>query len=173
MDWNLAEVPAGVFLVRADTRREGRTLTAHTFGISASAKSELEKALRVGPQRHLRVVRHHSKSLHATRSLAALDHRFAGGAIVYDPTAIFTRMSEVLRCADELRAALGSQIKNVLLDSTRRTLYVVLEHKAFQGKGLSFRAQVAEAMATCAKTVSDWKRGAPWRMKTRTHISLK
>src|SRR5450755_2523177 len=90
-DWNLAEVPGGVFLVRDDTNGEGRSLTAHTFGISSPAKRELEKAFRVGSGRRLRVVRHQAKSVHATRSLAALDRRFAGGVIVYDPTAIFTR----------------------------------------------------------------------------------
>jgi hypothetical protein len=171
-DWNLAEVPGGVFLVRDETSGEGRSLTAHTFGISPPAKRELEKAFRVGSGRRLRVVRHQAKSVHATRSLAALDRRFAGGAIVYDPTAIFTRMAEVIRCADALRAELGSRVKSVLLDSTRRTLYVVLEHKAFQGKGLAFRAQAAEAMATCAKTVSDWKLNAPAEFELAVRIGF-
>jgi hypothetical protein len=161
LDWNLAQVPAGVFLVRDDTGGAGTSLTAHTFGVSPSIKKNLEKAFGVESGRRLRVVRHRSKSLLSARSLAALHRQFEGGTIVYDPTAIFTRMSEVLRFANELRSDLGDRVKSVLLDSARRTVYVVLEHKAFQGKGLSFRAQVAETMATCSQTFDEWKTSAP------------
>jgi len=93
--------------------------------------------------------------------LATLDRRFAGGAILYDPTAIFGRAAEAVRCADMIRAALGNKAGRILLDTARRTLYVVLNGRGFKGEGLVFRAQVAEAMAALAKTVSAWKQDAP------------
>jgi hypothetical protein len=60
-----------------------------------------------------------------------------------------------------IRAALGRKAGKFFLHSERRTLYVVLNDKAFEGRGLPYRAQTAEAMAAIAKTVAAWKESAP------------
>lgn len=156
-DWT--KVPVGIFLVREEPGRSGSVFTAHSFDrVTPSARAALEATVKPGS---LKLVRHRAHAMQNARSLEAMDCRFAGGTIAYDPTAVFTRTAEAVRCAGLVRAALGKKVSRVLLDSARRTLYVVLDDKGFEGKGLPFRALVAEAMALSARVVSEWKNDAP------------
>jgi len=159
MTIDFAKVPGGVFLVRED--RNG--LAAHTLGLDAHSQKRLRDVFGEG----LRVVTHRTAAIRKLRSLSDINVHFAGGPIVYDPTGVFSRLAELVDCGEEVRSALGKQVSRLLFDSNRRTLYVVLEPKAFTGSGLTFRAQVAETMATIARTLGDWKRTAGIELSVR------
>jgi hypothetical protein len=155
---NFDSIPGGIFLVRQDAARKGSVLTLHSFeSFSDTKKRDLQETLSDGGCNHLRFATHRPKALATAQSLAALELRFGGGEIAYDPTAIFTRASETVRCTEMIRAALGRKAGKFFLHSERRTLYVVLNDKSFEGRGLTYRAQTAEAMAAVAKAVAAWK----------------
>jgi hypothetical protein len=159
---DFGSIPGGIFLVRQDAARKGSVLTLHSFeSVSDARKRDLHNALSEGGRNHLRYATHRPKALATAQSLAALEVRFGGGEIAYDPTAIFTRASETVRCTEMIRGALGRKAGKFFLQSERRTLYVVLNDKAFEGQGLTYRAQTAEAMAVVAKAVAAWKENAP------------
>jgi hypothetical protein len=142
----LTGLPLGVVLVRSDDRHSGKRLTVHTVKrIARTSRREIQNTLAVGGAK-VRIVEHRASELRAARSLAALDRRFSGGTIVYDPTGIYSRTLELVDCAERLREALGKKADKVLFDSWRRTLFVVLNGKAFNGAGESFRTEVAEAV---------------------------
>jgi hypothetical protein len=165
-----ANIPMGVFLIR----EEGTGLVAHVFdSIDAERKSLLEKAVSPDGSRRVQVRTHRAKSLRSAGSLAAIDRQFAGGPIVYDPTAIFRRTSELVRCASGVRAALGRKAGKIYMDTSRRTLYVVLDDNAFDGSGLPFRAQTAEAMAAIEKAVLAWKKDAPGDFSFAVRVGFK
>ncbi len=158
-EFDPASVPGGVFLVRDD----GAALTAHTFGLDARARRQLSAVFGA----RLRVTTHRPRGLDKDRSLAALDRRFSGGPVVYDPTQVFTRLADVLACGQAVRDTLGKRAKDLLFDSTRRTLYIVLDLKTFASTSLTFRAEVAEAMAAVAGAIAAWQRDASLALSVR------
>jgi hypothetical protein len=85
---------------------------------------------REGAEATCRVVAHNPRALRRVRSLEALARRFGDGRVVYDPTRFVARSEAVTDCARRLRAALGDAVQSVLLDTARRTLYVIVPESA-------------------------------------------
>jgi hypothetical protein len=99
----LTNLPPGIFPVREDAMRR---LTTHAFkGVGVEIRHDLLARLPESDRGRLRLAVHRPGVLGSASSLAALDRRFGGGAIVYDPTAIFTRAAQIVGCAAMVRAA--------------------------------------------------------------------
>ena len=155
-------LPQGVALVRERKARSGRAVTAHVLGrLSSPLKRELARKLAAAGKDDLRIVNHRPRTLLSAGSLAAFEARFGEGRILYDPTAIFVRTAEVVRCAKLIRQSLGRKVDKILFHSSRRTLVVVLEAKAFKGNGQPFRRETADAMESIHAAFENWRREAP------------
>jgi hypothetical protein len=118
-----------VFLVRQLEGRGTEGLILHTMerrGAGRLAGRAREALRREGAALDCRVVAHNPRALRRMRSLEALSRRFAGGAVVYDPTGFVGRSEAVTACARRLRANLGEAVQNIYLDTSRRTLYVIV-----------------------------------------------
>lgn len=148
---NLTTMPSGVFLVREDD--QGHPI-AHAIGRLPAAKRR-DVLNRAGSKAKL--LSHSASAVRSARSLAAIEQRFGTGTIAYDPTGIFGRTSHVVRCANLLRSHMGNKIDKILLDSYRRTLFVVLNDSAFAGEGAALRMSVTEAMKTISATFAEWQ----------------
>jgi len=153
----LTSLPTGIFLVREDKDSNGR-LVAHSLGrIAGSARRDALNRIALTNGASPKLVKHSAKSLRSARSLAAIEQRFGGGAIAYDPSGIFSRSSQLVRCAALLRSNLGGKIDKILFDSWRRTMFVVLNDSAFAGEGAVLRAAVGEAMKSISATFGEWQ----------------
>ncbi len=143
-------------------------MAAHTFGqLKDAAKRKLIEKLALDHDTKVDVITHRPAALRSARSLATIAHRFDGGPIVYDPTGVFSRTVQLVRCASLVRAAIGGKADKILFDSWRRTLFVVLDEKAFTGAGEVFRAATAETMKAVAETFQEWKNGADFDIAVR------
>ncbi|MBV9330629.1 MAG: hypothetical protein JOZ55_03650, partial [Alphaproteobacteria bacterium] len=165
-------LPAGIFLVRDDSRRGRKIITAHAMRPLAERARRETRGLLERDGRTVRFQLHSPKSFRSARTLEALTRRVAGGAIVADPTGVFERSSALIQGADALRTALGNKIDRVLFDSTRRTLFVVLNDSAFSGSGAAFRVAVGQAMQIISAAISDWQAKAPAEFKVAVRVGF-
>ncbi len=118
-----------VFLARVKDTVAGSTLELHACSAesSRSLQSKATKAFaNSGINSAIKIVRHKRAELERGRSLEALVDLFGTGTIVYDPTAIGKRSSELLSLAKALRNGMGKSISTIAFEPRRRTLYLVL-----------------------------------------------
>ena len=119
-----------VFLAREVETEGRRELTLHTMERRNAKRLSLrarDVLAREASDVHCRVIAHNPRALRRVRSLEALTRRFGQGRVVYDPTGFVARGEAVTACARRLRAALGDDVQNVLLDTSRRTLFVIVK----------------------------------------------
>lgn len=167
-----SRLPAGIFLVRDDSKRQRKVLTAHAMRpLGERTRKEARELLgRDGGM--VRFQLHSPGSFRSARSLEAFARRVGGGAIVADPTGIFARTSALIQGATTLRSALGNKVDRVLFDSTRRTLVVVLNHAAFDGSGSAFRVAVGQAMQVISAAIGDWQAKAPAEFRVSVRVGF-
>jgi hypothetical protein len=140
-------------LARQADRNGRQEITLHTMDrrsaarLSARARDALR---REGVDADCRVVAHNPRALRRVRSLEALARRFGEGRVVYDPTGFVARSEAVTDCARRLREALGDAVQSVLLDTTRRTLYVIVPETAV--------AERADIVRRAGDMMSAWQR---------------
>ena len=73
------------------------------------------------------VLDHRSDQLRKKKSLEELRGSFGEGKIVYDPTGAFKRIDGLVELARSLRNALPKEISKLGYESSRQTLYVILD----------------------------------------------
>lgn len=122
-----------VFLARHAERNGRQEITLHTMDRKSASRlsARVRDALRrEGADADCRVIAHNPPALRRVRSLESLARRFGEGRVVYDPTGFVARSEAVTDCARRLREALGDAVQSVLLDTSRRTLYVIVPESA-------------------------------------------
>lgn len=75
----------------------------------------------------IEVVDHRSNRLRNKKSLEALRGAFGEGKIEYDPTGTFKRIDGLVALAGSLRKALPKAVSKLGYESSRQTLYVILD----------------------------------------------
>jgi hypothetical protein len=148
-----------VFLVRQSGTESAPGLTLHTMerrNATRLASRAREALRREGSALECRVVTHNPRALRRIRSLEALARRFGEGRVVYDPTGFVGRSEAVADCARRLRASLGSSVQNVFLDTSRRTLYVIVQESA-SAKGDEIAKERAELVRRAGAIMRDWQ----------------
>jgi hypothetical protein len=142
-----------VFLARQVERNGSQEITLHTMDRKSAARlnARVREALRrEDASVNCRVVAHNPRALRRVRSLESLARRFGEGRVVYDPTGFVARSEAVTDCARRLREALGDAVQSVLLDTSRRTLYVIVPESAV--------ADRAEIVQRAGALMSEWQR---------------
>ena len=151
-----------VFLVRQSEAGDSRALTLHTMErrnagrLAARARDALR---REGSEMQCRVVAHNPRALRRIRSLEALSRRFGEGRVVYDPTGFVGRSEAVADCARRLRASLGSAVQNIFLDTTRRTLYVIVKQAAKTSTAEEVMKERTDHVRRAGAIMRDWQQG--------------
>ncbi|MCE9520922.1 MAG: hypothetical protein K8S25_00655 [Alphaproteobacteria bacterium] len=162
-----------LFLVRESEVEGARALTLHTMERRNAARlaARAQEALRRdGSDVRCRVVAHNPRSLRRIRSLEALSRRFGDGRVVYDPTGFVGRSEAVADCARRLRASLGDSVRNIYLDTSRRTLYVIVKDVAKASNVEAVMSERAELVRRATTIMQDWQKGVDARFALAVRI---
>ncbi len=157
-----AHLGEAVFLVRQSEAGDSAALTLHTMErrsarrLAARARDALR---REGSDLQCRVVAHNPRALRRIRSLESLSRRFGEGRVVYDPTGFIGRSQAVAACARRLRASLGSAVQNIFLDTSRRTLYVIVKDAATASSADEVTNERTELVRRTGAIMRDWQQG--------------
>lgn len=93
----------------------------------------------------VRLHRHSQRSLDKARSLEEFIDGFSHDRIEHDPTGVFDRAGRLVRLAGTLRTAFGDRLAGVYWNSRWRSVYLVLDHKAYVADNRIRIAALAEA----------------------------
>jgi hypothetical protein len=136
------------FLIGTDECRGGARLALHTaqpgnwFSLKRRAAAVLRGA---GIDLPFRLHRHSQRGLDKARSLEEFVGGFAHDRVEHDPTGVFDRAGRLVRFARALRAAFGARLVGVYWNSRWRSVYLVLDHKAYVSDARVRIANLAEA----------------------------
>jgi hypothetical protein len=134
-----------VFLYTTDTR------APRDLGKRAAA--ELRAA---GIDADCRLIRTKASRL-SQKSVEAMVKGFGRGDIVYDPTGLVSRSTAVLALAARVRRDVTAKLTGLFLNPDRRTLFVIVDQKAFPAGGEAHLAKRVEAMGEVARAVQAWR----------------
>ncbi len=151
-----------LFLVRQSETGTAPALMLHTLerrNAHKLVRRAREMLRREGSSIECRVVAHNPRSLRRVRSLEALSRRFGEGQVVYDPTGFIGRSAAVTGCARRLRASLGDAVRNIYLDTSRRTLYVIVKETAKLANTEAVMKARAELVQRAGIIMRDWQQG--------------
>jgi hypothetical protein len=138
------------FLIGTDEGRGGTRLALHTaqpgnwFSLKRRAAAVLRGA---GIDLPFRLHRHSQRGLDKARSLEEFVAGFSHDRVEHDPTGVFDRAGRLVRFARTLRAAFGTRLAGVYWNSRWRSVYLVLDHKAYVSGSRVKIADLAEAEA--------------------------
>lgn len=156
-----------VFLARHAEQNGRHEITLHTMDRRSAARVGLrvrDALRREGAEATCRVVAHNPRALRRVRSLEALTRRFGNGRVVYDPTGFVARSESVTDCARKLRATLGDAVQSVLLDTARRTLYVIVPESAVANR--------ADIVRRAGDMMTEWQRSVDPRFALAVRIGV-
>jgi hypothetical protein len=155
----LARQKSPLFLARSVTGARKPTLSLHTSDGTAPrdmARRVAADLAMAGVDVDCRVVGTKPAKL-SRKSLEAMAKVFGSGEIVYDPTGLVTRTESVLSLARRIRTEAKATLRGIFLDPDRRTLFVILDRKAFPAETKELLAKRVEAMAEIAGSVQAWR----------------
>jgi hypothetical protein len=89
-------------------------------------------------------------------SLEGMSRALGSGQIVYDPTGVSGRLSDLVQLARSLRVALGRDLRLLAFESRRRTLYAVLQPAQSQQD----IARLQNIMSLAQQTIAAWTSAA-------------
>lgn len=151
-----------LFLVRQSETGGTPALTLHTMerrNAHKLARRAREMLRRQGENVECRVVAHNPRALRRVRSLEALSRRFGEGQVIYDPTGFVGRSAAVTDCARRLRASLGEAVRNIYLDTSRRTLYVIVRETTKLANAEAVMKARADLVHRAGNIMRDWQKG--------------
>jgi hypothetical protein len=91
------------------------------------------------------------------KSVEALCRSLGSGDIVYDPTGLVARSAAVLACARHIRTSATARLQGLYLDPDRRTLFVIVDQKAFPTGTEALLQKRVAAMGEIARAVHAWR----------------
>ena len=157
LDKLISSLRTPVFLAGLDEKPR-RCLTLHTArsGAGRNLRREAKQALaRSGIGVRCKVKEHSARRLEKDSSLDRLVRRFRHDSIVFDPTGGVGRSQAVVRCAANIRHALGDGVAGIYLEPWRRVLYVVLHRDFVVRDGKVAPDRLREIETSVAAAVGD------------------
>jgi hypothetical protein len=155
----IARLKAPVFLVRSQGQGHGRVLSLYTTEASAPrdlARQAADQMQTAGIAAAVKTVRIKSRRLRQ-RSLEAMIETTGRGEIAYDPTGLVSRGAALLALADRLRRETSVKLNGLFLDPERRTVFVIVDRKAFPAGGEARLQKRLAAMGEVARVVHAWR----------------
>ena len=156
----LAKVGAPVFLARQEVGRDAGRLTIFTTDRAAARvlRERAGAALAArGVQSPFRVVVRRLQQFDRAASYQALARNFGTGAIAYDPTRVVGRVESVVRLGRVLRREIDRKVTGVYIEPDRRTLFVIVDAKAYPEAGAENEAARAGTLRTVGAIVARWQ----------------
>jgi hypothetical protein len=174
LDKLISSLRTPVFLAGLDEKPR-RCLTLHTArsGAGRNLRREAKQALaRSGIGVRCKVKEHSARRLEKDSSLDRLVRRFRHDSIIFDPTGGVGRSQAVVRCAANIRGALGDGVAGIYLEPWRRALYVVLHRDFVVRDGKVAPDRLREIETSVAAAVGDGLDGIAGSMALAVRVGL-